>query len=95
LNPSDTVSSAETTAQNVAETSSLAASTETTSATAEQSNTAVASEAAATDTAAQTALQAAPETLLVTSAQYLSQHMELNLATSLMDSADEDVTQTG
>jgi hypothetical protein len=93
-NSSDTASSAETITQNVAEASSLATSTETTSAVTEQSTTAAASETAATDIAVQTALQAAPETLLVTSARYLSQHMELNLASSLMDSAEVDVTQT-
>jgi len=92
-NPSDTAGSTGTTTQNVTEASSLATSTDTTSAASELSNTAAASEAAVTDTAAQTALQTAPEMLLVTSAQYLSQHMELNLATSLMESADEDVTQ--
>jgi hypothetical protein len=96
-NPSETADSGETMVQNVEEASSPAASSVAVTAATELPNTDATIEVAANaiepQTTSQTAFQTAPENLLVTSARYLSQHMELNLASSLMASAKEDVTQ--
>ncbi len=76
------------------ETASLVSSDETATAAIELPDTVAISEAEATETVAQAALPTRPETLLITSQQYLSQHMEMKLASSLMDSVEEDDTQT-